>query len=259
MNTIVFAGEYPETMDVTWHTHETWELIYCVCGQGAFRFRDGRIMPYHAGDMVAIPPMEEHANSSEEGFTNIYINILMPSFPYHSAFQVQDEGGSLYKAVDEARTYYASDKSRKELVLASLGDLIISYMIVFRSNAEFSEPVAQIRDNILQNYTKPDYALDAYIHTLQFHYDYLRKVFKKEIGMSPLEYMTSLRMKNAEQLLSAVWTRGCAISEIAQMCGYDNPLYFSRVFKKYYGCSPTQFVNKQKQIHGADPGWVELI
>lgn len=258
MNTIVFVGEHPKTFDVRWHTHETWELIYCTSGQGAFRFEDGRIMPYHAGEIVAIPPKEVHANSSEEGFTNIHLNILEPSFPYRSAFKIQDENGSLHKAFVEARVYYISDKSKRELVLASLGDLITSYIIVFRSNSEFTEPVEQIRNSILQNYTNSDYALDEYIRSLPFHYDYLRKVFKKEMGMSPLEYMTSLRMKNAERLLSTVWTSGYAIAEIAQMCGFENALYFSRVFKKYYGCSPTQFIKKQRETHSVDPGRTEI-
>lgn len=70
--------------------------------------------------------------------------------------------------------------------------------------------------------------------------------------------MTSLRMKNAERLLSTVWTSGCAIAEIAYMCGFENALYFSRVFKKYYGCSPTQFINRQKEQHTVDPGRVEI-
>lgn len=258
MNTIVFVGEHPKTFDVRWHTHETWELIYCTSGQGAFRFQDGRIIPYHAGEIVVIPPKEVHANSSEEGFTNIHLNILDPSFPYRSAFKIPDESGSLQKAFVEARMYYTSDKTKRELVLASLGDLITSYLIVFRSNSEFTEPVEQIRNSILQNYTKSDYALDEYIRSLPFHYDYLRKVFKKEMGMSPLEYMTSLRMKNAERLLSTIWTSGYAIAEIAQMCGFENALYFSRVFKKYYGCSPTQFIKKQRETHAVDPGRTEI-
>lgn len=258
MNTIVFVGEHPRTFDVRWHTHETWELVYCTSGQGAFRFQDGSILPYHAGEIVVIPPKEVHANSSEEGFTNIHLNVLEPSFAYRSAFKIQDENGSLHKAFVEARTYYTSDKSKRELVLASLGDLITSYMIVFRSNSEFTEPVEQIRNSILQNYTNSEYALDEYIRSLPFHYDYLRKVFKKEMGMSPLEYMTSLRMKNAERLLSTVWTSGYAIAEIAQMCGFENALYFSRVFKKYYGCSPTQFIKRQREIHAVDPGRKEL-
>lgn len=258
MNTIVFVGEHPKTFDVRWHTHETWEMVYCTSGQGAFIFQDGRVIPYHAGEVVAIPPKDTHANSSEEGFTNIHINLLEPSFPYKSAFKFQDENGSLQKAFTEAKQFYTSDKTKRELVLTSLGDLIVSYTIVFRSNSEFSEPVERIRNSILQNYTNMDYALDAYIHSLPFHYDYLRKVFKKETGRSPLEYMTSLRMRNAERLLSSVWTNGYAVAEIAHMCGYENALYFSRVFKKCYGCSPTQFIKKQREIHRIDPGRTEI-
>ena len=259
MNTIVFVGEHPKTFDVRWHTHETWELIYCTSGEGAFRFPDGNLLTYHSGDLVIIPPKQMHANSSEEGFTNIHMNILEPSFPYSEAFKLQDENDSLRKAFVEARTFYTHDKSKRELVLAALGDLITSYVIMFRSNSEFSEPVEQIRKSILENYTRSDYALDEFIHSLPFHYDYLRKIFKKEMGMSPLEYMTSLRMKNAERLLSTIWTSGSAIAEIAQMCGFENALYFSRVFKKYYGCSPSQFIKNQREIHTVDPGRTERL
>lgn len=258
MNTIIFVGEHPKTFDVRWHTHETWELVYCTSGAGSFRFKDGMVIPYHVGEVVVIPPDTVHANSSEEGFTNIHLNILEPSFPYHTAFKLADENGSIHRAFLEAQTYYNSDKNRRELVLASLGELITSYVIVFRSNSEFSTPVEQIRASIIQNFTNPEYALDEFIRSLPFHYDYLRKVFKKEMGLSPLEYMTSLRMKNAERLLSTVWNNGYTISEIAQMCGYDNALYFSRVFKKSFGCSPTQFIKTQREVHSADPGRVEI-
>lgn len=258
MNTIAFVGEHPKSFDVKWHTHETWELIYCTSGQGAFRFQDGRIIPYHTGEIVVIPPDEVHANTGEEGFANIHLNILDPSFTYSDAFKLQDEGGLIYQAVAAARAYYISDKIKRELVLASLGDLIVSYVIVFRSNTEFAEPVEQIRREILKNHINPEFALDEFIHSMPFHYDYLRKIFKKEMGLSPLEYMTTLRMKNAERLLSTVWTSRCAIGEIAHMCGYENALYFSRVFKKYYGCSPTQFVKKQRGIQTVDPGKIEI-
>ena len=257
MNTIIFVGEHSKTFDVKCHTHETWELVYCTSGQGTFRFQDGQSISYHMGELVAIPPNMVHANSSEDGFSNIHLNILDPTFPYRDPFKVQDENGLLQQALQAARIIYFSGKLKRELVLTALGDLIASYLLVFRTNTEFTEPVEQIREEILSNHTNPEFNLGEYIRTMPFHYDYLRKIFKKEIGMSPLEYLTSLRMKHAERLLSTGWSSGRAIAEVAQMCGYENALYFSRVFKKHYGCAPSQFVSRHRQIHTTDPGRTE--
>lgn len=58
MNTILFVGEHPKTHDVRWHIHEHWELVYCTSGSGAFRFENGAVINYQAGDVVVIPPPE---------------------------------------------------------------------------------------------------------------------------------------------------------------------------------------------------------
>ncbi len=244
-NTILFVGEHPKSFDVRWHTHDAWELVYCTSGQGAFRFENGTVLPYRVGEMVAIPPLEVHANSSREGFTNIHLTIADPSFPYKTPFRVADDDtGSLHSAFTRAKTYYMTDIRGRELVLEALGALITSYIVVFRSSAAFSEPVEKIREGILKNYSRVDFSLDEVIRQQPFHYDYLRKRFKKEVGVSPLEYMTNLRMKSAEMLLTAMWANEYTVSEIARMCGYDDALYFSRVFKKHYGCSPSTFAKK---------------
>lgn len=257
MNTIIYVGPQPVTFDVNWHTHESWEFVYCMSGEGVFRFGDGQTIPYCKGEIVAIPPHTIHANSSDEGFANIHLNILEPLFPYRDAFKVADENGLLEQTVMAARVNYLSEKLKKEPVLAALGDLVISYLVMFRTNTGFPQPVEQIRQVILDNYMKPDFTLNEYIRSMPFHYDYLRKIFKKEIGISPLEYLTNLRMKNAERLLSPGKSDSYAIAEIARQCGYENALYFSRVFRKHYGCSPSQFVQRQRQIHPADPGRTE--
>lgn len=260
MNTILFVGEHPKTYDVRWHTHEHWEFVYCTSGEGAFRFDNGSVVHYQAGEVVVIPPRAVHANSSSEGFTNIHITMADPSFPYKAAFRIQDdEEGNVKMAFQQAKYFYNVDVKNADLVLAALGDLIVSYMIVCCSNAEFSEPVEKIRASIRKNYSRPDYALDEVIRDMPFHYDYLRKLFKKEVGVSPLEYMTNLRMKNAETLLSAMWTNEYSITEIAQMCGFSDSLYFSRVFKKHFGCAPSTYAQKKPKNHSKDPGRIELV
>ena len=259
MNNIIFVGEHSRTFDVQWHTHDQWELVYCTSGKGMFRFENGSSIEYKEGQVVAIPPHECHANSSMEGFTNLYMRMADPSFPYRSAFRLDDDSqGHLRIAFTEAKFYFLADIRRRELVLAALGELITSYMIVFRSNNDFSAPVERIRGLIINNYADCDFALDEKIREMPFHYDYLRKLFKKEVGVSPLEYMTSLRMKSAETLLTAMWTNEYSITEIAQMCGFEDALYFSRVFKKYYGCAPSNFPKRRQEIHKTDPGRGEI-
>ncbi|MDO5545678.1 MAG: AraC family transcriptional regulator [Eubacteriales bacterium] len=259
MNTILFVGEHPRTFDVRRHTHEHWELVYCTSGQGAFKFENGSVIHYQAGDVVAIPPRQVHANSSEEGFTNIYVTMADPSFSYKTCFRISDDDeGNMKMAFMQARYFYMGDFKNAELVLSALGDLIVGYMIVFHSNEGLSEPVEKLCASIRRNYCRSDYALDEVIRGMPFHYDYLRKLFKKEVGISPLEYLTKLRMKNAETLLTTMWANAYSISEIAHMCGFEDALYFSRVFKKYYGCSPTSYSKKRNTIYQQDPSRIEL-
>lgn len=247
MNNIIFVGEHARTYDVRWHSHNAWELVYCTSGEGSFNFENGASIQYREGDVVCIPPQEIHANCSQEGFTNLHLEIRDPSFPYRTPFRISDDmERHLRVAFEQAKYYYLADIKRSELVLSALGELIVSYTVVYRSNSEFSEPVEQIRGLILRSYSDSDFALDQAMAQLPFNYDYLRKLFKKEVGVTPLEYMTRLRMKKAEVMLTAMGAKDYSMAEIASLCGYDDALYFSRVFKKVYGLSPTAYVNKHE-------------
>ena len=244
MNTILFVGEHPRTYDVRPHSHEHWEMVYCTEGSGEFRFESGAVMPYHQGDLVVIPPQEVHANVSFNGFTNIHITMQEPSFSFRLPLRIPDQDGIFLHTFSQAKVFYLTDIKSREMVLSALGDLIVAYIVCSRTNAEVSAPVDQIRLSITRNFSNPNYALDEFIREMPFNYDYLRKLFKKEIGMSPLEYLTKLRMNSAEKLLTAMWTNEYSINEVAQMCGFDDALYFSRVFKKHFGCSPSNYLRR---------------
>ena len=64
--------------------------------------------------------------------------------------------------------------------------------------------------------------------------------FKQYTGFTPLQYILSIRIYNAEALLRSSQYN---ITEVASIVGYDNPLYFSRIFKKIKGISPSEYRN----------------
>lgn len=264
MNTIMYVGEHSRTHKVQWHSHDHWELVYCTGGEGVFQFQDGVQINYKAGDSVAIPPRVMHSNVSNHGFTNIHMRMSDPSFSDRVAFRVaDDEGGNLKIAFSQAKYYFQADIHKRELVLGALGELIVSYLIVYRRDSEFSAPVKQIRNMIIHDYAKPNFALDEAIRSMPFHYDYLRKLFKKEVGLNPLEYMTKLRMKKAETMLGPMWAKGNSIADVAELCGFDDALYFSRVFKKHFGCSPSDFIKnysgRRQDENEGDFGGIDLF
>ena len=67
---------------------------------------------------------------------------------------------------------------------------------------------------------------------------WLNQRFKQYTGLSPQQYITKTRLSHARQMLSEP---AYNIGEIAQMCGYSDPLYFSRLFHARFGCSPKEF------------------
>lgn len=63
-------------------------------------------------------------------------------------------------------------------------------------------------------------------------------LFKKYIGMFPIDYLIQYRLKRAKNFLVS---SNSSIADIAESIGYLDALYFSRLFKKHIGCSPTAF------------------
>jgi AraC-like DNA-binding protein len=72
---------------------------------------------------------------------------------------------------------------------------------------------------------------------LGYHRTHLSKLFRKDRGMSPVRYLQKIRMERAKLLLHEPLT----VEQVAASVGYADPLYFSKAFKKWVGCTPTDY------------------
>lgn len=97
-----------------------------------------------------------------------------------------------------------------------------------------------VRDTIeyIHNHVDRDISLQEIADTLSHNECYISHIFSKEMGTNFLTYVTLTKMQRAKELLEHSHMK---INVIAGMVGYHNPRYFSQVFRKYEGCTPSQY------------------
>ncbi|MCR4670931.1 MAG: response regulator [Saccharofermentans sp.] len=93
---------------------------------------------------------------------------------------------------------------------------------------------------INEHYSDEDISLDSVAEEINISANYLSALFSNKVGLSFVEYITRKRMARAKILLRNTSKRS---GEIANEIGYKDPRYFSFVFKKNQGCTPSQYRN----------------
>lgn len=247
MNDIVYVGKHLRTYNVQKHYHDHWEFVYCTGGSGTFEFDDSTVVNYSTGDVVVVPPKIYHTNNSVKGFTNIHVRMADAMLPFKTAVTIHDDSDKhVLSAFEDLFFYFNSTIDKRRLLVSAFCNLIVNYVMAFQNNNPLSQVVEEIKSNIVKNFPDSNYQLNEYLHSLPFSYDYLRKLFKSEIGITPHAYLTNMRLQTAEKLLSSL-DHEYNVTKVALMVGFDEPLYFSRVFKKQYGCSPLNYANRKHQ------------
>lgn len=240
MNDISFAGKITGG-------EERRGASFCIVASNSGKVLYGdKSTPLKRGEITVIPPFVRHTVIC--GGDVSLVTVEKALLPIKTVTSVSDENEAIRSAMEQAIYFFNSDNPKRETVLAALGDLISAYISAF-SETSLSPAVALVKRDIENNLSDSLYALDAYIKSLPLNYDYVRKLFKKEMGVTPHEYLIASRMKIAASILSggaANTYTNYSVSQVAEVCGFSEPLYFSRVFKKYYGVSPTDYAKMLK-------------
>jgi len=111
------------------------------------------------------------------------------------------------------------------------------------SNQPSPDITSTLKSYILNNHNE-DIKLNAIASTMHYSLSYLTKAFSQQYGCSPLKYLISVRIQNAQQLLKH--NPDLTIRQVGEAVGYPEPGYFSRVFKKQTGLSPLEYRSSQQ-------------
>lgn len=99
--------------------------------------------------------------------------------------------------------------------------------------------------NIIENNYGENLSLNDICNKIAVSKNYFCYLFKREVGISPWTYLTQIRLKYAKRLLE---TTDLKTYEIAFKVGYDNPSYFSKIFKKTEDMTPNEYREKKNNI-----------
>lgn len=234
------------------HFHMNYEIYYLISGKRRYII-DNSIYDIEAGDIILIPPMVMHKTQKVPGIDEHHERLLynikeVPDIlkPVFEKNFYRPEG-NFKKQIKELASESVSEKNRDEaselLHRLNLNKILL---ILLRMPKEGSVPqMLSERDKIIQaaaNYIKENcfkpIALKEISNEFGFTPEYFSSVFKRTIGLSFIDYLNNMRVALSLEYLNKTQM---SISEISGKCGFNDSNYFSIVFKKVTGNSPTGY------------------
>ncbi|WP_375330552.1 helix-turn-helix domain-containing protein [Alicyclobacillus fastidiosus] len=117
--------------------------------------------------------------------------------------------------------------------------LIVLARSLRQSNIGFDPRVDEVLQFISHRFSE-NISVDMLADQVGLSSSRLSHIFKQQVGESIVECLIKLRLRHASRLLERTTEQ---ISEIADLCGFQSPYYFTRKFRDHYGMSPTQYRN----------------
>ena len=260
----ITKSKYDSDWHSTLHTHPFTELFYVVDGKGEFNIQ-GQRFPVKANDFVIINPQVEHTelSSPDEPLEYIVLGIRGLSFsnltpvsegghPF-SFFNLRDEQKDILRYLNAMVQEATSQPMSYELVCHNLLEILLIKILRHQhfdlevgKQSKATKDISFIK-HYLETYYHESIQLEDLASMTHLSRFYISHSFKKEIGMSPMEYLIDIRIKESKILLR---TTNYSISQVADIVGFTTPTYFSKQFRKSTGISPTDY---REQFQGVKP------
>jgi len=238
------------------------QILYVASGKAHFYFNDigiDTVVP--AGNMVVYRPKEpqkyEYFGKDQTEvywvhFTGKDVKNILRGYAITDDMHVINTGTSLeYTRIFKQMILELQRRQPdyQEMLALLLRQLLISIHRQLSTerkvkniflDTEMETAIQYFNDNYNTEINIEDYAASRGMSVSWF----IRN-FKQCTNTTPMQYIVAIRIANAQVLLE---TTDYNVTEIGNIIGYDNPLYFSRIFKKQKGVSPSEYRTLSKSI-----------
>lgn len=250
-NIINLVYETKATTDAPLKSVATFRMMIVVEGEGSL-VTERRERALRAGDIVVIRPARPFAIRNTGDIRYIYISYLggraniladeMKIEPDGSVFGGYERLIPLWRSTLERETP-TTNLCCEAVVLYSFAELGESFFA--KSKTKSSDSAAErIRNYIDDNFADSSISLERVADALSYSPKYVSAIFKREFGVTFGEYLRTIRIQYACELMEEGIT---SLKMLAPLCGYDDPLYFSSVFKKEMSESPRAHIKNMQR------------
>lgn len=247
------------------HKHQALEII--LCSTSTYTISIGEeIFKLHEGDILFIPPMSVHSiTAPEEGERFILLfdtsffdyfnskNEILTFFNQPRVMGINNTSHmypTIFTSLNKIIQLYFSYNEMNEIEIYSELLKIISLMShsapeekeeeeTIITHSEIYNKFVRVLSYIENNYSE-DLTLEMVADTAGFSKFHFARLFKQYTDSTFYDYLCSKRILEAKKLLIT----NMPVTDIAFQVGFNNLTTFCRCFKKYTGCSPTQYKNK---------------
>jgi AraC-like DNA-binding protein len=226
------------------HNHDCCEIVYCSNCDGIL-IQDGRQYSYGDGSVFVYQPNGNHAVINRTAGRHVCIGISghrVTDIP-PGVWNAAESFGWLFERIASAATSDSPVKSERLDYLCGL--VVVELLELTPSRRELPQSPASAAKALIDESFNTNIDVATIARQVYLSPDYLRFVFKKQVGQSVIAYIIDKRIEHAKQLLL---NSAAPVHVVATECGFASPYYFSRVFKRLSGESPQEYRNRQSKL-----------
>lgn len=217
-------------------------LIFPLTGRIRFSQND-RVVIADRLHPVIIPQGADYVNECVESAESLMINFMM-SGPTDGLIETTPPVDPACAESAFERMQIISAQKRRETRFALLAEAYRLMERMFRQPPEAGEHLLEPAIAlIMERYGEPGLCNQDMARAARVSEPYLRALFKKQLGTTPMRYLTGIRMEKARSLLM----EGHAVRQTAVSVGYGDIYQFSRAFRNQTGCPPGQYARQQRK------------